>query len=86
MAASPLTDDLHRIQVPVLTIFGKQDALVPIENGYLCRDRIPDSQFIELDDCGHSPPVEKPEALNDAIRTYLTADMQHNLHPALETT
>lgn len=60
------------IAVPVLAVQGRNDAygtLAQIET----IDRLPSTQVtkVVIDDCGHSPHVEKPEALLQAISDFL---------------
>ena len=56
-----LPDLLARVTVPTQIVWGRQDMLVPLECGQLFQKAIPGSELVVIDNCGHSPHVEKPE-------------------------
>jgi pimeloyl-ACP methyl ester carboxylesterase len=66
-----LKDQLGKIVAPTLTIFGRQDEVVPISDGYIAAERIEDSRFVLLDECGHFPMYEKPAAYLQELRKFL---------------
>jgi len=66
-----LTAHLSKISVPTLVIFGKHDAVVPLSDGYLVHEQIPNSQLIVIDNCGHFPMYEATEAYLEALRGFL---------------
>ena len=45
--------------------------MVPLECGELYRQAIPDSDLVIIDNCGHSPQVEKPEEFVKAALDFL---------------
>ncbi len=51
-------DFLERITVPTLVIHGKDDELMPVENGLALSRSIHGSQMLLLDKCGHYPHIE----------------------------
>jgi pimeloyl-ACP methyl ester carboxylesterase len=63
---------LPRVQRPTLIVWGRQDAIVPLECGELYQQGIPGSQLVVLDECGHVPQIEKPQAFADAVVPFLT--------------
>lgn len=71
IAACNLTNDLSKIRIPTLVIFGKQDSTVPVENGYLMQRHVPGSQLVVLDKCGHVPMTEKRLAYMETLKTFL---------------
>ena len=64
-------EDLARITVPVLLLAGDRDAVAPPELNRRNAERIPTASFVEVPDCGHILPWEKPEALLEAVRRFL---------------
>jgi pimeloyl-ACP methyl ester carboxylesterase len=54
---------LPDIDRPTLVIHGKDDPLVPPENGRRLAERIPGAQLELYDDCGHVIPLEQPDRL-----------------------
>ena len=56
-----LTSLLQRVKIPARMVWGKNDAIVPMECGELYKKAINGSDLVVIDECGHSPQVEKPE-------------------------
>ena len=52
---------LHRVAVPTLVVWGREDALVPVAYAREFGDRIAGSRVEVLDDCGHVVQVDQPE-------------------------
>ncbi len=65
------SESLDRIDCPVLVIHGKEDYLMPAENGRILSERIERAHLVLLDDCGHYPHIEQPEQLIDSISHFL---------------
>ena len=61
------------IRVPTLIVHGTEDSVVPIAKAKEMADRIPDARFVEIPDCGHAPPLERPEAVTDALLEFVTS-------------
>ena len=65
-------DHLSRIAAPVLLLAGDRDGVAPPDlNRRESPERIPTATFVEIPDCGHIVPWEKPEALLEAARPFL---------------
>ena len=64
-------DHLSRIAAPVLLLAGDRDGVAPPELNRRNAERIPTPTFVEIPDCGHIVPWEKPEALLEAARPFL---------------
>ncbi len=62
---------LAGIRCPTLVMVGRQDALTPLENATELAAGIPDARLIVVEDCGHLPPLEKPEETNAELRRWL---------------
>lgn len=50
--------------VPGIYLYGRQDALVPVEWGYLQEERLPNVQFFYPDECGHQGQTDRPDLFN----------------------
>ncbi len=62
---------LHRVAAPTLILWGKQDALVPVEYADEFATRIAGSRVEIIDRCGHVPQVDQPEQTWSAISEFL---------------
>jgi pimeloyl-ACP methyl ester carboxylesterase len=69
--ALDLTSALGQITAPTLAIFGQQDAVVPVSDGYLVQERVSHSRLVLIDECGHFPMYEKPQSYLEAVQTFL---------------
>jgi pimeloyl-ACP methyl ester carboxylesterase len=66
-----LGDRINRIACPTLLIWGRQDIVTPPEAAYELKEKIADSRLVWLDECGHAPMIEKPDAFAEAIHDFL---------------
>ncbi|MBI1244427.1 MAG: alpha/beta fold hydrolase [Alphaproteobacteria bacterium] len=64
---------LSEIACPTLVLCGREDEATPLALSQEMAADIPDAQLRVLDECGHLSPMEKPEAVNDAMRRWLMA-------------
>jgi len=62
---------LHRVQVPTLIVWGREDALVPVGYAKEFGSRIAGSRVEVLDDCGHVVQADQPERSWTAISRVL---------------
>ena len=61
-------DNIKNIKQPTLIIWGSDDQLIPVENGYKFKNDITNSKLIVMQQTGHVPMEEKPLiSLNFAI-------------------
>jgi 3-oxoadipate enol-lactonase len=60
-------NQLYRIRVPSLILFGEYDMVVPPANAALLAEKIPDSKVVILPDAGHFFPIEVPGAASQAV-------------------
>jgi pimeloyl-ACP methyl ester carboxylesterase len=67
IATCNLVELLPKISAETLIIFGKHDGTVPIGDGELAHQHIPNNKIIWIDDCGHFPMYEKPTTYLEAI-------------------
>jgi len=68
---SRIVDKIEEIKVPTLVITGKQDKRTNWENTELTAKRIPDARCVTIDQCGHLPYIEHPQAFNDLVADFL---------------
>lgn len=64
---------LLRIACTTLILCGRQDALTPLDGHEEMARRIPSARLVVIEDCGHLAPMERPEAVTDALRDWLGA-------------
>ena len=61
----------HPLPVPVLAVWGRQDRLVPLHDALALLERIGELEIRIIEDAGHSPQLEAPDAFLDAVRPFL---------------
>ena len=57
-----------RVNVPTLIVWGREDKIIPLENGVRLHQAIGNSQMVIIDRCGHSPQEDRPGEVMEAIR------------------
>jgi pimeloyl-ACP methyl ester carboxylesterase len=62
---------LPRLQCPTLIVWGREDAIIPLECGQMYQQHISGADLQILDDCGHCPHLEKPQALGTTVQSFL---------------
>jgi 2-hydroxy-6-oxonona-2,4-dienedioate hydrolase len=68
---SKIDESLQKIMVPTLLVWGKEDKMIPIEHSKQFVASIRNCKFLELNDCGHLPHVEKPDIFSESILEFL---------------
>jgi pimeloyl-ACP methyl ester carboxylesterase len=63
---------LARIRIPTLVLWGKEDRILPPEEGLRLSTEIPGARLVVLPDTGHVPQEETPEEFSRAVRQFLT--------------
>lgn len=66
-----LVHRLRRVKSPTLVVWGKQDRLVPLAHGEAYRDAITGAELKVLDQCGHSPQLERPAEFVTLVEGFL---------------
>jgi len=66
-ALSTRPEALRALAKPTAIIWGREDTATPLAQGEELASLIPDSRLIVLDDVGHIPQIEDPEAFNAAL-------------------
>ncbi len=68
--AGHLEHDAHLINQPTLIIWGEEDTVIPITNGYKLHEEILNSRFVVLKDCGHVPQEEKSDLFAELVAEF----------------
>ena len=63
---------LHRIKVPSLVVWGREDKVFPWQYAELWMKRLPDARgLVMCEQCGHAPHVEKANEVIPKVRAFL---------------
>ena len=68
--ANRMTYDAHLIHQPTLLIWGEDDKVIPITDGYTLQDRILHSRLVILKHCGHVPMEEKSDLFTELVTEF----------------
>jgi pimeloyl-ACP methyl ester carboxylesterase len=69
-----LDGTLATADMPVLVVWGKQDALIPVDYGIALQAEYPRAELAVLDGCGHVPIADCPEEFDELFLEFLTAE------------
>ena len=69
---------LDRVRCPTLIIAGEADRVVPRVYQERLRYRLPHAQFVSIPDSGHASNIDRPDAVNEAVLTFLHAVDEKN--------
>ena len=61
---------LSTLDVPMLILHGRQDVVLPLKHSEAAAGLARRAKLIVLEDCGHTPQIEKPQAFNDALTAF----------------
>lgn len=73
MAEADLSDVLPRIEVPTLLIWGELDVRSPLFVAQRFDEAIPDTRLVVIEGAGHMSNLERPDQVNDAVRSFALA-------------
>lgn len=68
-----LNGTLARADMPVLVVWGRQDALIPVAYAAALAAEFPRAELTVLDGCGHVPMSDCPDAFDRAVLPFLLA-------------
>lgn len=60
-------DRLNKLTIPMIYMYGLQDVLLPVENGFNQEDVVPNIQFFYPDECGHQGQTDQPDMFNQVF-------------------
>jgi 3-oxoadipate enol-lactonase len=63
--------EVERAAVRALVVHGDADLIVPVENGRMLADRLPDAEYVQLPGRGHNLMLESPETLVSLTEGFL---------------
>lgn len=69
--STEIIDQLARIQVPVLIIWGKQDKYTPFKHAQIFHQEIKQSRLEPIKQAGHSPHYYQPDLIGDEILRFV---------------
>lgn len=61
---------LPRLTLPVMVMMGEDDPIVPVVNGEILVNRLPDAQLVTMD-CGHLFILTSPEETADMVERFI---------------
>lgn len=62
---------LFRAEVPTLVVWGSEDRLIPGAAGQIYADGMPDARLVTIPECGHLPPLERPDDWSKIVLDFL---------------
>lgn len=62
---------LPTITVPTLVVHGRFDRMVPFEQALMIMSYMPNADVVLLNECGHWPPMERPDAYASVVLEFL---------------
>ena len=63
---------LRKVTTPTLIVWGRQDAIIPVECASLFHQAISNSTLAIIENCGHSPAIEKPAEFVSTVTEFLS--------------
>ena len=66
-----LRDELHKIYIPTLLIWGRQDQITPPFVAEEFNQLIRSSKLVWVDKCGHAPMMEHVQTFNSILENFL---------------
>lgn len=66
---------LRSVRVPALVMAGATDPLVPPRRQEVLASLMPFGRFVAIDNAGHLPQLEQPEAVNAALKEFLAGPL-----------
>jgi pimeloyl-ACP methyl ester carboxylesterase len=81
LASYPLRDQLARIEVPTLVVWGTHDTLVGVEHAHELERLIPDARKLIMERTGHVPMAERPERFNEEVEVFLAETRRADARP-----
>ena len=66
-----LAQFLPRVTNPTLVVWGREDRIVPVACGEQYRRALPRARLTVLEQCGHLPPIEQPDAFARLVLDFL---------------
>jgi pimeloyl-ACP methyl ester carboxylesterase len=71
MADPSLSERLSQVSTSTLVVWGRADRIVPLEHGHAYAAAIPGARLEIIDQAGHLPQLETPEALIELVGRFV---------------
>ena len=68
-----LTEDMKKIKIPTLIIWGEDDDITPIEFGKRMNSLIPNSKFLILPRAGHFSFLDQPDEFVGQLTLFISS-------------
>ena len=65
-------EHLGRIEAPTLVVWGEKDSVLSVHDAQEFERLIPDSRKVLMEDTGHVPMLERPNAFNELLLDFLS--------------
>ncbi len=65
------SENLSQLAMPTLIMWGREDALVPVESAFVFEEEIPNSKLVIYDEIGHIPMEEHAVPSADEVRAFI---------------
>jgi 2-hydroxy-6-oxonona-2,4-dienedioate hydrolase len=72
---SQIHEELHKIKIPTLLVWGNEDKMIPIEYAKEFLGSIRNCKFLELKGVGHLPHVEDPDVFARSVLEFLDSKL-----------
>jgi pimeloyl-ACP methyl ester carboxylesterase len=69
--AFDVRERLDEVHVPALAVCGEHDPLTPPRFHEYLAAELPDCEYVEIEAAAHMPMLERPDAFNETVRSYL---------------
>jgi pimeloyl-ACP methyl ester carboxylesterase len=61
-------EDLDKLGCPALVVWGQNDLYLPVEFGRAYAERLPNAELLPLEQAGHFPWLDRPDAVDRIVR------------------
>lgn len=68
---SDVPKELHKVDVPVLIVWGRKDRVVPASHAAKHARVLPNARLEWIEKAGHLPHEEEPDTVNELVQTFL---------------
>ena len=68
----PIMNNLYKITHPVLIIWGEKDRVLPLKQGTLGKEKLPNAKLKIMEGCGHIPFFERSDEFNELVLKFLS--------------
>ena len=76
-----ILDRLPRLEAPVLTVWGENDRVLPVEHASAVRSALPSSRVVIYPECGHWPQMERAAEFNQLVIQFVQGELDREPDP-----